>query len=134
MRKLRVSHKSRDCIPYRKMPNPPCKLSGEMEQVLKAVSGMDGFTFQPTAGAQGEFVGISLIAAYHRAQGNAKKVVLIPDSAHGTNPATAAICGYAVQAIKSTERGTVDVEDLKTHLTEGRSRFDVDQSQHIWRI
>ena len=65
------------------MPNPPCKFYGKCEQVLKAVSGMDGFTFQPTAGAQGEFVGISLIAAYHRARGNAKKVVLIPDSAHG---------------------------------------------------
>ena len=88
----------------------------DMEQVLKEVSGMDGFTFQPAAGAQGEFVGISLIAAYHRAKGHAKKVVLIPDSAHGTNPATAAMCGYTVQAIKSTAHGTVDVEDLKKHL------------------
>ena len=104
--------------PLSENAQPALQVIWEMEQVLKAVSGMDGFTFQPTAGAQGEFVGISLIAAYHRAQGNAKKVVLIPDSAHGTNPATAAICGYSVQAIKSTERGTVDVEDLKTHLTE----------------
>jgi len=89
----------------------------EMEQILKAVTGMDTFTFQPAAGAQGEFVGISLIAAHHRAQGNDKQVVLIPDSAHGTNPATAAMCGYRVQEVKSTERGTVDVEDLKSKMS-----------------
>lgn len=88
----------------------------EMEQILKAVSGMDTFTFQPAAGAQGEFVGISLIAAYHRARGNDKEVVLIPDSAHGTNPATAAMCGYRIEEVKSTERGTVDVEDLKAKM------------------
>ena len=59
-----------------------------------------------------------LIAAYHRARGYRKKVVLIPDSAHGTNPATAAMCGYTVQAIKSTARGTVDVADLEARLTD----------------
>ncbi len=95
---------------------PALQIIWEMEQVLKTVSGMDGFTFQPAAGAQGEFVGISLIAAYHRAKGNQKKVVLIPDSAHGTNPATAAMCGYSVEALKSTDRGTVDVEDLKAKM------------------
>ena len=88
----------------------------EMEQILKAVSGMDTFTFQPAAGAQGEFVGISLIGAYHRARGNGKEVVLIPDSAHGTNPATAAMCGYRIEEVKSTDRGTVDVEDLKAKM------------------
>jgi glycine dehydrogenase subunit 2 len=90
----------------------------EMEQVLISVSGMDGFTFQPAAGAQGEFVGISLIAAYHRARGDGKKVVLIPDSAHGTNPATAAMCGYTVEAVRSTDRGTVDVEDLRSKMSD----------------
>lgn len=90
----------------------------EMEQILKAVSGMDTFTLQPAAGAQGEFVGISLIAAYHKAHGNKKKVVLIPDSAHGTNPATAAMCGYEVCEVKSTERGTVDVDDLREKMND----------------
>ncbi|MDA0748204.1 MAG: aminomethyl-transferring glycine dehydrogenase subunit GcvPB, partial [bacterium] len=90
----------------------------EMEQILMEVSGMDGFTFQPAAGAQGEFVGISLIAAYHQARKNHKQVVLIPDSAHGTNPATAAMCGYTVKALKSTDRGTVDVEDLKAKMND----------------
>lgn len=103
--------------PLSEHARPALQVLYEMEQVLNEVSGMDGFTFQPAAGAQGEFVGISLIAAYHRAKGNAKKVVLIPDSAHGTNPATAAMCGYRVQTIKSTERGTVDVADLKKHLS-----------------
>jgi len=93
------------------------KVIWEMEQVLVAVSGMDGFTFQPAAGAQGEFVGISLIAAYHRARKSEKKVVLIPDSAHGTNPATAAMCGYTVEAVKSTDRGTVDVNDLRSRMS-----------------
>lgn len=97
---------------------PALQVIWEMEQILKEVSGMDGFTFQPAAGAQGEFVGISLIAAYHEAKGNEKKVVLIPDSAHGTNPATAAMCGYKVHSIKSTPRGTVDVEDLKKYLSD----------------
>ena len=97
---------------------PALQVIWEMEQILMEVSGMDGFTFQPAAGAQGEFVGISLIAAYHEAKGNDKKVVLIPDSAHGTNPATAAMCGYKVQAIKSTPRGTVDVEDMKKYLSD----------------
>ncbi|HCK08374.1 MAG: glycine dehydrogenase (aminomethyl-transferring) [Gemmatimonadetes bacterium] len=90
----------------------------EMEQTLKAVTGMDTFTFQPAAGAQGEFVGISLIAAHHRANGNEKKVVLVPDSAHGTNPATAAMCGYDVVELKSTEDGTVDVDDLKAKMND----------------
>ena len=90
----------------------------DMERILKAVTGMDGFTFQPAAGAQGEFVGISVIAAHHRAQGRRKKVVLTPDSAHGTNPATAAMCGYTVEVIRSTDRGTVDVDDLKARMND----------------
>ncbi len=89
----------------------------EMEQILKVVTGMDGFTFQPAAGAQGEFVGISVISAHHRSRGNQRQVVLIPDSAHGTNPATASMCGYRVEAVRSTERGTVDVTDLKSKMS-----------------
>ncbi len=90
----------------------------EMDRILTAVTGMDGFTFQPAAGAQGEFVGISLIAAYHRENRDNRQVVLIPDSAHGTNPATAAMCGYRVETLKSTGRGTVDVADLKAKMND----------------
>ena len=97
---------------------PALQVLWEMEQVLKEVTGMDGFTFQPAAGAHGEFVGISLIAAYHRERGDPKRVVLIPDSAHGTNPATAAMCGYTVSAVRSTDRGTVDTADLKSKMND----------------
>ena len=105
--------------PFSDAGQPALRVIWEMERVLKAVSGMDAFTFQPAAGAQGEFVGISLIAAYHQAHGNLKQVILIPDSAHGTNPATAGMCGYTVESIKSTDRGTVDVEDLKSKMHDG---------------
>lgn len=88
----------------------------EMDGILAAVTGMDGFTFQPAAGAQGEFVGISLIAAYHRERQDRRQIVLIPDSAHGTNPATAAMCGFQVETLKSTDRGTVAVADLKAKM------------------
>ena len=90
----------------------------EMDRILRAVTGMDGFTFQPAAGAQGEFAGISLIAAYHREKQDSRQIVLIPDSAHGTNPATAAMCGFRVEALKSTDRGTVDVADLKAKMND----------------
>ena len=92
------------------------RLIWEMEQILLAVTGMAGFTFQPAAGAQGELVGMSLISAHHRSRTDRKRVVLIPDSAHGTNPATASMCGYRVETVRSTERGTVDVSDLDAKM------------------
>ena len=61
------------------------------------ITGMDAITLQPAAGAHGEFTGILLTRAYHQSKGNPRASVLIPDSAHGTNPATAAICGYQVR-------------------------------------
>ena len=84
---------------------------------LKDVSGMDAITLQPAAGAQGEMTGIFLIAAYLRARGDAaRKTVIIPDSAHGTNPATAALAGFVVKAIKSDARGQMDLGTLKAAL------------------
>ena len=68
----------------------------EIEQLLCAITGMRAFTMQPLAGAHGELTGLMLMAAYHRHKGNDKSLVLVPDSAHGTNPASAAIAGYAV--------------------------------------
>ena len=78
-----------------------------VEQLLQEVTGMRAFTMQPMAGAQGELTGILLIAAYHRAKGNKKTKILCPDSAHGTNPATAAMAGYEVVNIESRD-GMVD--------------------------
>ena len=73
-----------------------------LQRCLLDITGMDAITLQPAAGAHGEFTGILLVRAWHESQGNSRRKVLIPDSAHGTNPATAAICGYAVENLRST--------------------------------
>jgi len=83
-----------------------------LQKCLIDITGMDAITLQPAAGAHGEFTGILLIRAWHESQGNARKKVLIPDSAHGTNPATAAICGYQVENLKSNANGGIDLDAL----------------------
>ncbi len=84
-----------------------------MDMILREITAMAGFTMQPLAGAHGELTGIMIMAAYHRDRGNEKKTVLIPDSAHGTNPASAAIAGYSVKAVPSDENGLMDVRKLE---------------------
>jgi glycine dehydrogenase subunit 2 len=88
------------------------EIVAELEKVLAEITGMDAVTLQPAAGAHGEFTGILLVRAFLEAQGNARKKILIPDSAHGTNPATAMMGGYRVENIRSKENGMVDVEAL----------------------
>ncbi|HOW87560.1 MAG TPA: aminomethyl-transferring glycine dehydrogenase subunit GcvPB [Candidatus Omnitrophota bacterium] len=89
----------------------------ELEGGLKEISGMDRFTLQPAAGAHGELTGMMLVRAYHASRGETKRTkVLVPDSSHGTNPASAALFGFHVVEIKSDSRGRVDLEDLKQHL------------------
>jgi len=88
-----------------------------LEKCLLEITGMDAVTLQPAAGAQGELVGLLLIRAHHTKNGNPRKKVLIPDSAHGTNPATAVIAGYEVENIKSEAQGQVDVAKLRDHVT-----------------
>src|ERR1700722_9342897 len=83
-----------------------------LEAALAEITGMDAVTLQPCAGAQGELTGILLIRALLEKRGNPRKKILIPDSAHGTNPATAAVAGYAIQNIKSSEAGVLDVSAL----------------------
>ena len=85
------------------------EVMARLEAALAEITGMDAVTLQPAAGAHGELTGILLIRALLEKRGNARKKILIPDSAHGTNPATAAIAGYAVENIKSSETGGVDV-------------------------
>ncbi|MGN0976707.1 MAG: aminomethyl-transferring glycine dehydrogenase subunit GcvPB, partial [Faecousia sp.] len=86
---------------------------------LCEITGMDDMTFQPAAGAHGEFTGVLLIKQYHDARGDTKrKKIIIPDSAHGTNPATAAMCGFQVVNIPSAPNGCVDLEALKAVLGE----------------
>ncbi len=83
-----------------------------LEAALAEITGMEAVTLQPAAGAHGELTGILLIRACLEARGNPRRRILIPDSAHGTNPATAAMAGYAVQTIRSNGRGMIDVENL----------------------
>ncbi|MGA8870288.1 MAG: aminomethyl-transferring glycine dehydrogenase subunit GcvPB [Candidatus Acidiferrales bacterium] len=94
------------------------KIMRLLEQCLLEITGLDAITLQPAAGAQGELTGLLLIRAYLDGQGNARKKVLIPDSAHGTNPATAVIAGYQVENIRSNSQGQVDVEKLSKLVTE----------------
>jgi len=89
-----------------------------LSDCLLEITGMDAITLQPAAGAQGELTGLLMVRAYHEAQGNARKKILIPDSAHGTNPATAATVGYAVENLKSNDRGMVDVAALAAQMNE----------------
>lgn len=87
------------------------------DKYLAAITGMSHFTFQPCAGAHGELTGLMLMRAYHESRGDEKrKRIIVPDSAHGTNPASAAMCGLEVVVVKSGENGLVDVESLKPLL------------------
>jgi glycine dehydrogenase subunit 2 len=85
-----------------------------LESCLVEITGMDAVSLQPAAGAHGELTGILMIRAYHEAQGDPRRRVLVPDSAHGTNPASVAISGYIVQPIPSDSNGMVDLEGLRT--------------------
>ena len=85
----------------------------ELQDMLQRISGMDACTLTPAAGAHGEFSGVKTIVAWHQAQGHDKrKVMLIPDSAHGTNPATSAMSGLVVKPVPTDERGNIDLEKL----------------------
>lgn len=86
----------------------------EAEKALNAVTGMQGMTFQPAAGAHGEFTGLLLIKAYHQSRGDtARTKIIVPDSAHGTNPASAVMAGFEVVNIPSNAQGGVDLEALR---------------------
>ena len=94
------------------------EVMARVEAALAEITGMDAVTLQPAAGAHGELTGILLIRALLQKRGNPRKKILIPDSAHGTNPATAAIAGYAVENIKSSATGVLDVGALEQLVTE----------------
>ena len=94
------------------------KILATLQRCLLEITGMEAATLQPAAGAQGELTGLLLIRAYLASQGNPRKKVLVPDSAHGTNPASAVIAGYEVENIRSDSRGQIDVEQLRNIVTE----------------
>jgi glycine dehydrogenase subunit 2 len=95
----------------------------EMQNILAEIAGLDAVALQPAAGAQGELTALLVAAAYFRDKGQERTRVLIPDSAHGTNPASAAIAGFDAVSIKSNERGLVDVADLKAKLDDRAAVF-----------
>ncbi len=96
----------------------------DLEQQLCAITGMKGFTLQPAAGSQGELVGVLLMRKYHELKGNDhKKIMLIPDAAHGTNPASVAMAGYQVVEVKSNSKGLVDLVDFKSKINDRVAGF-----------
>src|ERR1700728_4373547 len=106
-------------------PSQPAELSQgclrilyDLQKCLLSITGMDAVTLQPAAGAQGELTGLLMIRAYLESKGDARKKVLIPDSAHGTNPASVVISGYEVQNIKSNASGQIDTDHLREFATE----------------
>jgi glycine dehydrogenase subunit 2 len=89
----------------------------ELQEILKTVTGMHAVSLSPAAGAQGEFAGVAMIRAYHDARGDDQRTeILVPDAAHGTNPASAVMCGYTTREIPTGEDGDIDVEALQAAL------------------
>ena len=94
------------------------KILFELERSLKEITGMDRVTLQPAAGAQAELTALLIIRAYLADRGRTRKTILVPDSAHGTNPASATLAGYQIQKLKSNRRGCIDLEELSRVVTE----------------
>jgi glycine dehydrogenase subunit 2 len=94
------------------------ELLGTLERALCEATGMARLTFQPAAGAQGELTGLLIMRAFHSSKGQERSRVIIPDSAHGTNPASVTLAGYEAQEVRSDDRGLVDVQALKDALDE----------------
>ncbi|MDH5693885.1 MAG: aminomethyl-transferring glycine dehydrogenase subunit GcvPB [Gammaproteobacteria bacterium] len=89
----------------------------DLQEMLKGVTGMHAVSLSPMAGAQGEFAGVAMIRAYHDSRGDTERTeILVPDAAHGTNPATAAMCGYTVKEIPTDDNGDVDIEALRSKI------------------
>mgnify|MGYP005769276141 CR=1 FL=1 len=92
------------------------ELMYNLQEALKKITGMDAVTLQPSAGAHGELTGMMIIKKYFDVKGDCRKKVIIPDSAHGTNPASAKMCGFDIVEIKSNDKGQVDIDALKSVL------------------
>jgi glycine dehydrogenase subunit 2 len=90
----------------------------ELEQDLKEIFGFDAFTLQPAAGAHGELTSLMMVKAYFQSRKEARDTVLVPETAHGTNPASASMCGFQVIEIASNEEGNIDINDLKSKLND----------------
>ena len=94
------------------------RLLFELERMLAEIAGMDAVSLQPSAGAQGELTGLMMIRAFLKDRGNPRKKIIVPDTAHGTNPASSTLCGYDVVQISSNEHGVIDPARLAAALDE----------------
>ncbi len=94
------------------------ELMYHLERILCEITGMDGFTLQPAAGAHGELAGLMMVKAYFEHKKEKRTKIIVPDSSHGTNPASASLCGYESFTIRSNEKGTIDLRELKKVLNE----------------
>jgi len=94
------------------------RLLFEMEQYFCEITGMDAVTLQPAAGAQGELTGMLMMHAYHKMQGTQRSKIIVPDTAHGTNPASAALCGYRAVPVESNDEGILSVEAVADAMDE----------------
>jgi len=96
----------------------------ELIAMLKDITGFDGISLQPNAGAQGEFAGLLAIKKYHESNNEANRnICLIPSSAHGTNPASAHMCGMEVLIVKCDDEGNVDIDDLKEKIVKAKDNI-----------
>ncbi len=95
------------------------QLMFELQEYLAEITGMDATSLAPMAGAQGELASILMVRAYYQARGNRmRRKILVPDSAHGTNPATAAMCGFEISAVPSDDKGNIDLRSLESMMDE----------------
>jgi glycine dehydrogenase subunit 2 len=101
-----------------KLVQGPLSLVRELERQLAEITGMDEVTTQPLAGAHGEMTGIMMIAAYHKARGEKRKYVIVPDSSHGTNPASAAMAGYEILTIPTAPYGDMDLDAYRAAMNQ----------------
>ena len=96
----------------------------ELNDWLISITGFDAISMQPNSGAQGEYAGLMIIRAYHKAQGNDhRNTCLIPDSAHGTNPASAVMAGMRVVVVDCDDQGNIDIDDLKKKIMENEDNL-----------
>jgi glycine dehydrogenase subunit 2 len=100
------------------------KVMYDLQEMLSEITGMSGFTLQPAAGAHGELTGLMIIKAYHNNRKDFKRTkIVVPDSAHGTNPASAAVAGYDIVEVKSNSKGLVDLDSLKSLMGDDIAGF-----------
>ena len=104
--------------PYQRDTEGALELMYNLEELFCEITGMKCFTFPPSSGAHGELAGMLMIRKFHEAKGSKKTKVIIPDSAHGTNPATVSMCGYQTQVIESNSQGLIDIRKLEREVDE----------------